>query len=83
MSFTKTDEYVAENKLQRTSFQGFVSNFFTIWKGVPLLATFSEVENCVINIFYPRNLDNDEIIFIEDLMIGYVTKEEQWKRTEQ
>jgi len=76
MDFTKTDEYVAKTKLQRTSSQGFVSNFLTIWKGIPLMATFSEVENCIINVFYPRELEEDEVIFVEDLMVDYVKEEE-------
>jgi hypothetical protein len=86
MSFTKTDEYVAKVKLQRTSSQGFVSNFLTIWKGCPLMAIFNNVESCIININCSQQLENEDIVFLECLMADYIIKqkerEEEWKRTQ-
>jgi len=86
MSFTKIDEYVAEVKLQRTSSQGFVSNFLTIWKGCTLMAIFNNVENCIININCSQQLENEDVVFLEDLMADYIIKqkerEEEWKRTQ-
>lgn len=72
MNYEYVDQYVAENQLRITNASGFTSNFLTIWKGRTITFTYDEVTCCLINVFYPDWLEDDELVFLENLAQLYL-----------
>lgn len=71
MNYEYVDQYIAENQLRLTNASGFTSNFLTIWKGRTITFTYDEVTCCLINVFYPDLLEDDELAFLENLVQRY------------
>lgn len=72
MNYKYIDQYIAENQLRLTNASGFTSNFLTIWKGRALTFTYDSVTCCLISVFYPDWLEDDELILLENLAEKYL-----------
>lgn len=71
MNYNYIDQYVAENQLRLTNASGFTSNFLTIWKGRTITFTYDEITRRLIGVFYTDWLEDDELVFLEDLTRRY------------
>ena len=71
MGFNRVDEHIAKVKLQLTNTNGWISHFVTVWKGRPLLVSYNNLHDCLINVNYADFLEEQDLNFIVDLIKKY------------
>jgi hypothetical protein len=72
MSFTELDKFVIRSKLRITESTGYVFQFSTICKGLPLNLIFNNLNNSFVNVLYFGTFDWDDALFIKDMIREYL-----------
>jgi len=72
MGYTLADEEVARAKLQLTSSTISLNNFLTVWKGLPIIIEQSNLDRTINNIWYPKQLEEEDAECVANLVNSYV-----------
>lgn len=72
MSFTELDKFVMRSKLRIVESTGYIFQFSTVCKGLPLNLIFNNLNSSFVNVLYFGTFDEDDIVFIEDMIRDYL-----------